>query len=104
MLNDNEEEDPREAQLRVKLEAGQRKNARLAGLTGMGLQDNEIADLEGAEMQEDPLMQSQRRIEDREDSYNKGRLRRGRLLSPERTDAFQQPPALIRKQPLKTDE
>jgi len=39
-------------------------------------------------MQADPLMQSQRRIEDREDSYNKGRLRRGRLLSPERTDAF----------------
>jgi hypothetical protein len=60
----------------------------LAGLTGAGLQDNEIADLEGAEMHADPLLQSSRRIEDREDSYSKGRLRRGRLLSPERTDAF----------------
>jgi len=40
-------------------------------------------------MQQDPLLKSQQRIIDREDSYNQGRLRRGRLLSPERIDAFQ---------------
>lgn len=56
MLQDNDFEDPREAQLREKLEAGQRKNARLAGMTGISLQDNQIADLEGAEMHTDPLM------------------------------------------------
>jgi hypothetical protein len=48
----------------------------------------QVADIEGAEMASDSLFNNSKRIVDRESAYNQGRLRRGRLLSPERADAF----------------
>lgn len=77
-------EDERERKLREKLEMAQRQM-----VDSRTMNDSEqVADLEGAEMAEDPLFKNSKKIVDRESSYNQGRLRRGRLLSPERVDAF----------------
>lgn len=86
--------DEREAAIAAKLEAGQRKNAQIAGVAGMkqlieetkleGEADNAVL---GGLTAEQELFKS-KKIVDREDAYHQGRLRRGRLLSPERQDFF----------------
>ena len=86
--------DEREAAIAAKLEASQRKNASLAGVAGMkqlieetkldGESENAVL---GGITAEQELFKS-KKIVDREDQYHQGRLRRGRLLSPEREDFF----------------
>ena len=89
--------DEREAAIAAKLAASQRKNANLAGSSSQTIQQlieetklAESEDLPGTGMTEEQELFKSKKIVDREDKYHQGRLRRGRLLSPERKDFFNQ--------------
>ena len=90
------ETDEREAAIAAKIAASQRKNAQLAGVAEMN-QLIEETKHEGAaagnngvlgDLTAEQQLFKSRKIVDREDEYHQGRLRRGRLLSPERQDFF----------------
>ena len=88
------EADEREADMMAKMQAGRKRAVDPAGAQGIKqLIEETKLDGEGQDgvlgglTAEQELFKS-KRIVDREDQYHQGRLRRGRLLSPERKDFF----------------